>query len=104
METLSNAAPIIAVIGEKLKRRKSGYSSVMKAVVELSGAKLSAAEIRKAADAALPNIQTLDELDKEWQEPEAFGDFANAASCGTCGPGEIPGAAQAAQAAQAGGR
>lgn len=91
--TLSNAAPIIAVIGEKLKRRKSGYASIMKAIVELSGAKLSAAEIRKAADAALPNIQTLDELDKQWEEPEAFGDFSGAASCGTCGPSELPGAA-----------
>jgi nitrate reductase delta subunit len=89
LETLSNAAPIIATLGEKLKRRKSGYATVMNAIVELSGAKLNAAEIRKAADAALPNIQTLDELDEEWQEPEAFGDFA-ASNCGTCSPGELP--------------
>lgn len=90
LETLSNAAPIIAVLGEKLKRRKSGYASIMKAIVELSGAKLSEADIRKAADAALPNIQTLDELDKEWQEPDAFGDFGPGAGCGTCGPNELP--------------
>ena len=89
LETLSNAAPIIATLGEKLKRRKSGYSCVMNAIVELSGAKLNPTEIKKAADAALPNIQTLDELDKEWQEPEAFGDFA-AAACGTCSPSDLP--------------
>ena len=98
LETLSNAAPIIATLGEKLKRRKSGYSTVMAAIVELSGANLNAKEIRKAADAALPNIQTLDELDKEWQEPEAFGEFSGAANCGTCGPGELP------RPANAGGR
>jgi len=90
LETLSNAAPIIATLGEKLKRKKSGYASIMNAIVELSGAKLKPAEIKKAADAALPNIQTLDELDEVWQEPEAFGDFAAAANCGTCGPGEVP--------------
>ncbi len=91
LETLANAAPIIATIGEKLKRKKSGYATVMAAVVELSGAKLNAAEIKRAADAALPHIQTLDELDKEWQEPEAFGDFANgAADCGSCGTSDLP--------------
>lgn len=84
LETLSQAAPVIATIGEKLKRKKSGYQHVFGAIVELSGAKLSKAEIEKAADASLPNIQTLDDLDKEWQEPEAFG---GASDCATgCDP------------------
>ena len=87
LETLAQSAPIIATIGEKLRRQKSGYASVMAAIVELSGAKLNKAEIRKAADAALPNIQTLDELDKQWEEPEAFG---GAPDCGTCGPSGLP--------------
>ncbi len=77
LETLAQAAPVIATIGEKLKRQKSGYASIFKAIVELSGAKLKEADIKKAADAALPNIKTLDELDEEWQEPEAFGDECN---------------------------
>jgi len=81
LETLAQAAPVIATIGEKLKRQKSGYANVFTAIVELSGAKLNQADIKKAADAALPNIQTLDELDEEWQEPEAFGD-----DCAPCGP------------------
>lgn len=75
--TLSQAAPVIAVIGEKLKRSKSNYSSIFAAIVEISGAKLKPAEIAKAADAALPNIKTLDELDEQWAEPEAFGDDCN---------------------------
>ncbi len=81
LETLAQAAPVIATIGEKLKRQKSGYASVFAAVTELSGAKLNKEEISKAADAALPNIRTLDDLDKEWQEPDAFG---GAEDCGTC--------------------
>ncbi len=84
-ETLTQAAPVIATIGEKLSRQGSGYSSVMAAIVELSGAKLKKADIQKAADAALPDIQTLDELDEEWQEPEAFGGAPDCGSCGTQG-------------------
>ncbi|MBL4853681.1 nitrate reductase molybdenum cofactor assembly chaperone [bacterium AH-315-J19] len=79
LETLAQAAPVIATIGEKLKRQKSGYANVFKAITELSGAKLKEADIKKAADAALPNIKTLDELDEEWKEPEAFGDDCNTA-------------------------
>jgi len=81
LETLAQAAPVIATIGEKLKRQKSGYANVLAAIVELSGAKLNQADIAKAADASLPNIQTLDELDEEWKEPEAFGDDCNTAVC-----------------------
>ncbi len=87
LETLGQAAPVIATIGEKLKRGKSGYASVMAAIVALSGVKLSKAELEKAADAALPEIQTLDELDAEWKEPEAF---TGAPDCGTCETGETP--------------
>ena len=85
LETLAQAAPVIATIGEKLKRQKSGYANVFKAIAELSGAKLNEKDIEKAADAALPHIQTLDEMDEEWQEPAAFSSFgAGAADCGTC--------------------
>jgi nitrate reductase delta subunit len=97
LETLSNAAPIIATIGEKLKRRKSGYASVFTAIVELSGAKLNSAEIQKAADAALPNIQTLDELDEDWKEPEAFGGAADCAA-GSCSPMPLERASQSVNA------
>jgi nitrate reductase delta subunit len=87
LELLEQAAPVIATIGEKLKRQKSGYASVMNAIVSLSGAKLKPADIQKAADAALPDLKTLDELDEQWKEPEAF---TGAPDCGTCGPNETP--------------
>jgi len=87
LELLEQAAPVIATIGEKLKRQKSGYASIFVAIAALSGAKLRPSDIQKAADAALPEIKTLDELDKQWEEPEAFG---GAPECGTCPPGENP--------------
>ncbi|MDH5527713.1 MAG: nitrate reductase molybdenum cofactor assembly chaperone [Nitrospirota bacterium] len=85
--TLSQAAPVIATIGEKLKRRESGYATVMEAIVALSGVRLSRLDIKRAADAAMPDIQTLDDLDKEWAEPEAFD---GSPDCGTCGENELP--------------
>lgn len=85
--TLAQAAPVIATIGEKLKRRNSGYHTVMEAIVALSGIRLSRSAIKKAADAAMPDIQTLDELDKEWAEPDAF---EGSPDCGTCGENELP--------------
>ncbi|MDH4228633.1 MAG: nitrate reductase molybdenum cofactor assembly chaperone [Nitrospirota bacterium] len=86
-ETLGQAAPVIATIGEKLRRRDSGYAVVMEAIVALSGVRLSRADIRKAADAAMPDIQTLDDLDKEWAEPAAFD---GAPACGTCDENGLP--------------
>jgi nitrate reductase molybdenum cofactor assembly chaperone NarJ/NarW len=87
LETLAQAAPVIATLGEKLKRQKSGYASVFAAIVTLSGVKLSKSELEKAANAALPDIKTLDELDAQWKEPEAF---SGAPDCGTCAPDETP--------------
>ncbi len=85
LETLAQSAPIIAMLGIKLQRQNSDYAAIMEAIVALSGAKLNQAEIRKAADAALPNIKTLDELDEQWQEPEAFGGAPECGPCGTTG-------------------
>lgn len=84
---LEQAAPVIATIGEKLKRSKSGYASVFAAIVAISGARIKPADIQKAADASLPEIKTLDELDEQWKEPEAF---SGKPDCGTCDPDEIP--------------
>ncbi len=87
-ELLSQAVPVIATIGEKLKRRGSGYHTVMATAVALSGVKIDKAAIQKAADAALPDIKTLEELDQDWIEPEAFN---GAPDCGTCGTDALPG-------------
>jgi len=79
-ETLSACIHVVAAIGTKLKKRESGYHTVFDAIVALSGAKLDKAAIEKAAEAAPPEDMNLEALDKEWEEPEAFG-----ADCGTCG-------------------
>lgn len=97
LETLAQASPVIATIGEKLKRQKSDYSHVFDAIVELSGAKLNRSDIIKAADASLPQIKTLDELDEQWQEPAAFGNFnGTTPDCGTCDPMPLQRASQGA--------
>lgn len=87
LELLAQAAPVIATIGEKLKRRKSGYHCVMETIVALSGIKIDIKAIQKAADAALPEFKTLDELDEDWVEPEALN---GAPDCGTCGSDGLP--------------
>ncbi len=81
LETLAQAAPVIATIGEKLRRKNSGYAHVFAAIVELSRAKIKKSDIKKAADASPPQIKTLDELDDEWQEPAAFGATGDCAPC-----------------------
>ncbi len=86
-ELLVQAAPVIATIGEKLKRRKSGYHTVMEVIVALSGIKIDQTAIQKAADAALPEFETLDELDRDWVEPEAFN---GAPDCGICSSDGLP--------------
>jgi len=97
LETLATAAPVVATIGEKLKRQKSGYAHVFKAIVELSGAKLNKLDIIKAADASLPQIKTLDELDEQWREPDVFGNFDGVTpDCGTCEPMPLQRASQGA--------
>jgi len=63
---LTQAAPVIATIGEKLRRNNSGYTHVLSAIVELSGARIKPSDI---------------------QEPEAFAKFGeNTPDCGTCDP------------------
>jgi nitrate reductase delta subunit len=84
---VGQAAPVIATIGEKLKGSSTGYHTVMDAIVALSGIRISKAELKQAAAAAPPDIQTLDDLDAEWQEPDAFD---GAPDCGSCGSDSLP--------------
>ncbi len=80
-ETLTACVHVVAAIGAKLKKKKSGYHTVFEAIAAMSGAKLDKAAIDKASQAAPPQDMDLEALDKEWAEPEAFG----GADCGSCG-------------------
>jgi len=81
---LGEAIDVIAMIGAKLKKRKSPYAAVFDAMEVLSGLKPDRAKIEKGLEAAPKDPETLEELDEEWKEAEAFGGDP-LADCDTCG-------------------
>lgn len=84
---LGEAIDVIAMIGAKLKKRKSPYAEVFAAIEVLSAVKPDQVKIKEALEAAPKDPVTLEELDEEWQEAEAFsGDPLQdvAVSCNTC--------------------
>lgn len=84
---LGEAIDVVAMIGTKLKKRKSPYADVMDAIVALSAVKPDDVKIREALKAAPKDPETLEELDEEWAEAEAFGGDplkSTQADCGTC--------------------
>jgi len=77
---------VIATIGIRLKKRDSLYCSLFQAMESLSKVKPDQAVIAEANAAEIVE-QTLDELDEEWAETEAFD---NADDCGTCDVSSMP--------------
>lgn len=67
-EVLEEPAHIIAALGERLKRRKSIYASVFRALGAISKGKLTPAQLAELAgtDDAAPD--DLEALDAEWEE------------------------------------
>ncbi len=84
---LGEAIDVIAVIGKKLEKRKSPYAVVFDAITALSAIKPDQVKIKEALESAPKDPETLEELDEEWKEAEAFsGDPLQdvAADCGSC--------------------
>ncbi len=80
---LGEAIDVIAMISTKLKKRKSPYAEVFAAIEVLSAVKPDQVKIKEALEAVPKDPETLEELDKEWQEAKAFsGDPL--ADCDTC--------------------
>lgn len=80
---LGEAIDVIAMIGAKLKKRKSPYAKVFAAIEVLSAVKPDQVKIQEALEVAPKDPETLEELDEEWRETEAFsGDPL--AECNTC--------------------
>ncbi|MCC3861866.1 nitrate reductase molybdenum cofactor assembly chaperone [Pseudemcibacter aquimaris] len=71
---------VIATIGIRLKKRDSLYYILFEALEALAKVKPDDAIIAEAKAEEIRE-QTLDELDEEWQEAEAFD---NSKDCGTC--------------------
>lgn len=82
-ELLGEAIDVIAMIGVKLKKRGSPYATIFEAIEALSAVKPDKTTIYQAVEAAPADPQTLEELDEQWKEAEAFsGDPV--ADCNTC--------------------
>ena len=64
---------VISLIGTKLKKRNSPYAPIFAAIEELSLVKPDMKTIEKAIRQAPKDPETLEELDEEWKEAEAFG-------------------------------
>ncbi len=86
-ELLGEAVDVVAMIGAKLKKCKSPYADVFKAIETLSSIKVNKARVKEALEKAPKDPETLEELDEEWKEAEAFGGDplqSVAADCSTC--------------------
>lgn len=82
-DLLGDAIDVIAVIGKKLEKRGSIYAEVFSAIEVLSSVKPDKTKIAQAIAEAPKDPETLEELDKEWKEAEAFsGDPV--ADCNSC--------------------
>lgn len=82
-DLLGDAIDVIAVIGKKLEKRGSIYAEVFSAIEVLSSVKPDKTKIAQAIAEAPKDPETLEELDEEWKEAEAFsGDPV--AVCNSC--------------------
>ena len=95
---LGEAIDVIAMIGTKLKKTNSPYADIFESIEALSAVKADEVKVKEALAKAPKDPETLEELDAEWKEAEAFsGDpLADAAiDCSTCNA--FPNAADALQ-------
>ena len=82
------------MIGAKLERRRSPYAAVFAAIEALSAVKPDKARIMEAMESGPRDPETLEELDEEWREAEAFSADPQA-DCDTCNA--FPNASEALQ-------
>ncbi len=73
-ELLGEAINVIAVIGSKLKKCKSPYADIFASIEALSAVKADTEKLKTALREAHKDPETLEELDQQWKEAEAFGD------------------------------
>ena len=87
IELLGEAINVIALIGAKLKKSKSSYADIFACIEVLSAAKADTKKIKNAIRESRKDPETLEELDEQWKEAEAFtGDplVYVEADCNTC--------------------
>ena len=80
---LGEPIDIIATIAARLRERESSYASLFEAVVALSRVKPSEEKIRDVL-AEGPEDNSLEAMDKEWEEAAAFAGQPDKSDCGSC--------------------
>lgn len=86
---LSDAAPVIEVLRERLAKRGSAYASVAAALVSLSSKTVDRAALEQITKGALADDDSFEALDRAWEEePVTFGPGDAAKS--TCRPNAAP--------------
>jgi len=82
-ELLGEVVHIIAAIGAKLKKKDSAYSTVFLALEKMTDAKIDAEFVRQALIEDDARDDSLEALDKEWEDTPAFDGIGDDA-CNTC--------------------
>lgn len=79
---LADAAPILDALAKRLTERESRYAVVLEALVDLSAAEIDAAEVEAILAATPADADSLEALDKVWEEePVTFGPGDALKSC-----------------------
>lgn len=80
---LGEPIDIMATIETRLKKRDSSYAVLFDALVALSKVKPSKEKIQEVMDQELED-DSLEAMDKEWEEAAAFGGQPDQPGCGGC--------------------
>lgn len=79
---LSDAAPVIEALRERLTKRGSAYAGAAAALVSLASKSLDRAMLEQITKGALPDADNFEALDRAWEEePVTFGAGDAAGSC-----------------------
>lgn len=82
-ESLGEVVHIIAAIGAKLKKKDSGYSILFQVLEKLTNVKINTEFVRQALLEDEARDDSLEALDKEWEDTPAF-DGVGDDACRTC--------------------
>ena len=84
---LGEAVNVISMVGAKLTKRKSPYATIFSVIEKLSAISPDKVKVKKALEKSPKDPETLEEIDAEWKEAEAFsGDPLQdvAKNCNSC--------------------
>ncbi len=71
-QNLGEIANVLGVLAGRLKNRQSPYAAVFEALIEAAARKPNAKAVEEALKESAGKVSTLEELDKSWEEQQAF--------------------------------